>query len=95
MRYLALLVAALLLGASAGQAQSITEIFKDEKFSETTVAASRNVPNYYSVVFVTDAKTQVSHYAKAYRELYTNESQRLLLEFLRVSLDNFYDNVVK
>lgn len=71
------------------------EIFKDEKFSETTVAASRNVPNYYSVVFVTDAKTQVSHYAKADRELYTNESQRLLLEFLRVSLDNFYDNAVK
>lgn len=71
------------------------EIFADKKFSEMTVASSKNVPNYYSVVFVKDAQTRVSHYAAANRELYVGESERLLTEFIRVSLDNFYNSAVK
>lgn len=71
------------------------EIFKDKKFSETTVASSKNVPDYYRVVFVGNNSTSVSHYAQADRGLYVGESQRLLNEFIRVSLENFYKDAVK
>jgi hypothetical protein len=71
------------------------KVFSDEKFSETNVAASRSVPNYHKVLFVGSQSVQVSHYATANRALYVSESERLLGEFLSVSLANFYKHALK
>lgn len=71
------------------------KVFQDEKFSETTVGTGMNVPQYHKVLFLGSDVTSVSHYAKADRDVYVAEADRLIIEFLNVSLENFYKHALK
>lgn len=71
------------------------EIFKDDKFKETTLASSKNVPQYHTVIFAGSKAATVSHFATADRKRYVTESERLLTEFLDVSLASFYKHALK
>jgi hypothetical protein len=70
------------------------EVFeKGLKFKESAAAASKSIPNYASVIFVNNANMSASHYMPCNPELYKKETERMINEFLDVSLSRLAEKI--
>jgi hypothetical protein len=70
------------------------EVFeKGLKFKESAAAASKTIPNYAAIIFVKNANMSASHYMPCNPTLYRQETERMMNEFLDVSLTRLAENL--
>ncbi len=63
------------------------------KFKESAVAGSKAIPDYAAIIFVNNANMSASHYMPCDAELYKAETERMMNEFLDVSLSRLAENL--
>jgi hypothetical protein len=66
---------------------------KNTKFRESAAAASKPIPNYASIIFVNHNNMNASHYMPCDPVLYKKETQRMMSEFLDISLNRLKENI--
>jgi hypothetical protein len=65
----------------------------DIKFKESAAAGSKPIPDYASVIFVNNANLKASHYMPCDPALYKQETERMMNEFLDISLTRLSANL--
>lgn len=71
----------------------IPGVFADEKFKERTVASTTMVPAYYSIIFIDNNSSTVTHQAKCDPIKYVETTQSILNEYIDYSLKGFFSTV--
>jgi hypothetical protein len=63
-----------------------------EKIKESAVASSVTIPDYAAIIFIENVKLKASHTLTVNKAYYMSETERMMNEFIAISLKRLQDN---
>lgn len=63
-----------------------------EKIKESAVATSVGIPDYAAIIFIENVNLKASHTLSVNKETYKKETQRMMDEFIAISLKRLQEN---